>query len=302
MARTALFSRQQAGGAFSFTNLDQHPGEILFVHSGTGTDAAGYGQNPDAPLATIDYAIGLCTANKGDVIYVLPGHAETIAVAGGITADVAGVSIIGLGNGSNRPTITFSATGSTFAISAANVLVKNLRITCTAATTKMFSITAAGVTLDAVDYVEGAGIPLQFVLTTNAADQLTIRNCRHVGATAGASAQLWIQLVGTDDTRIVDNVFILALQNGATCAVINATTAVVNCLIQRNTILQTGGTTQVSAILLVTASTGFVSDNRVAAAVTTLAGIIALASAYGAENYALNTVNKSGILDPVVDS
>ena len=276
-------------------------GKFYFVDRSTG-DNGNSGLSPKEPLATIDEAIGRCTANKGDHIIVMPGHTETISAAGGIAADVAGVTIIGLGVGSNRPTITFSAVASTFAISAADVTVKNIRVTCTAATTKMFNITAAGVTLDAVDYVEGSGIPLQFVLTTNAADQLTIKNCYHRAVTAGASAQLWIQLVGTDDTRILDNTFILALQNGATCAAINATTAVVSCVIARNVILQTGGTTQVSAILLVAASTGFVTDNRVAAAVTTLAGTVALASAYGCENYTLNTANKSGIIDPVADS
>lgn len=277
-------------------------GKVLFVHSGTGSNTAKGGTAPDDTLATIDYAIGLCTANKGDVIIVMPGHAETIAAAAGIAADVAGISIIGLGNGNNRPTLSFSATTSTFAISAANVTVANLRVTSTVdEMVKMFHVTAAHCTLDNIEHFETASAQTrQFLLTTADADYLTVKNCYHYQANAAGAAQLWIQLVGTDNTRILDNTFILALQNGATCAVINATTAVVNCHIARNTILQTGGTTQVSAILLVAASTGFVHDNRVAAAVTTLAGTVALASAYGAENYTVVVANKSGIIDPVV--
>lgn len=281
-------------------------GNVWYVSSTSTTksDSAGAGYSPDAPFATIDYAIGRCTANKGDIIYVMPGHAETISAAGGITADVAGISIVGLGNGSNRPTITFGHTAATFAVSAADVLVQNIRCTCSVdEVVKLFHVTAAGCTLDKVDFFETASAQaIQFLLTTAAADQLTVQNCYHRQDTAATAAQLWIQLVGTNDTRILDNTFILTLQNGATCAVINATTAVVNCQIARNTILQTGGTTQVSAILLVASSTGFVHDNRVAAAVTTLAGTVALASAYGAENYTLNTANKSGIIDPVADS
>lgn len=278
-------------------------GSVFFVHSGTGSNGNN-GTSPDQPLATIDYAIGLCTASKGDIILVMPGHAETISAAGGITADVAGVSIIGLGNGNNRPTISFSATASTFAISAANVTVRNLRVTPTIdEVVKMFNITGAYCTLDNIEHFETASCQtIQFLLTTAAADYLTVQNCYHYQANAAGSAQLWIQLVGVDNARILNNTFILALNNAATSAVINATTAVVNVQIAGNVILQTGGTTQVSAILLVTSSTGFVHDNRVAAAVTTLAGIVALASAYGAENYALNTANKSGILDPVADS
>lgn len=278
-------------------------GSIFFVSSGIGSNSND-GGSPSSPLATIDYAIGLCTANNGDVIIVMPGHAETISAAGGITVDVAGVSIIGLGLGLLKPTISFSATASTFLISAANVYVANLRVTPTIdEVVKMFSVTAAYVTLDNIEHFETASCQtIQFLLTSAAADYLTVKNCYHYQANAATAAQLWIQLVGCDNARILDNVFILTLQNGATCAVINATTAVVNCEIARNVIKQIGGTTQVSAILLVSTSTGYVHDNRVAAAVTTLAGTVALASAYGAENYVSHTANQAGILDPVADA
>lgn len=278
-------------------------GTYFFVSSLVGSNSND-GRSAESAFATIDYAIGMCTANKGDVIIVMPGHAETISAAGGITADVAGVYIIGLGLGSLMPTISFSATASTFVISAANVYVANLRVTPTIdEVVKMFSVTAAYVTLDNIEHFETASCQtIQFLLTTNAADYLTVKNCYHYQANAAAAAQLWIQLVGCDNVRILDNVFILTLQNGATCAVINATTAVVNCEIARNIIKQIGGTTQVSAILLVSTSTGYVHDNRVAAAVTTLAGTVALASAYGAQNYVSHTANKSGILDPVADT
>lgn len=278
--------------------LSELRGKTWFVDS-NATGSANGSSWTDA-YTTLQAAIDAAAAD--DTIYIAPAHAESIGSAGAITVDKAGLSIVGIGNRNRKPTFTWSAVAGTFLISAANVLVANIRCTASAAATKLFSVTAAGVTLDAVDYVEGSAVPLQFLLTTNAADQLTIRNCYHRAATAGASTQIWIQLVGTEDTVIEDNVFQLVLENGATCAAINATTAVVNAIIRRNTILQTGGTTQVSAILLASNSTGFVHDNRVAAAVTTLAGIIALASAYGAENYALNTANKSGILDPVADS
>ena len=97
MARTELFARRQVGGMFTVVNNSMTTGNIFFVHSGTGTNGAGYGQNPDAPVASIDYAVGLCTANQGDRIYVMPGHVETVATASGLAADVAGVEIIGIG-------------------------------------------------------------------------------------------------------------------------------------------------------------------------------------------------------------
>jgi hypothetical protein len=60
--RTALFSRKQSGGMYDISNLEKHPGDVFFVHSVTGSDAAGYGFNPDSPVATVDYAINMCTA------------------------------------------------------------------------------------------------------------------------------------------------------------------------------------------------------------------------------------------------
>lgn len=78
--------------------------------------------------ATIDAAIGYCTANRGDVILVAPGHTEDIT-NGSIAADVAGVTIIGLGSGSMKPTLTYTATNSKINVTAADCKFKNLRLT-----------------------------------------------------------------------------------------------------------------------------------------------------------------------------
>jgi len=77
-------------------------------------------------FTTIDAAIGACTANAGDIIYVLPGHTEAVTSTS-IACDVAGVSIIGLGSGANKPQLTFGATSSTVNVTAANCKFKNLR-------------------------------------------------------------------------------------------------------------------------------------------------------------------------------
>lgn len=106
-------------------------GQVLFVDSGHAdaldADDAYHGHRIDVPLATIDYAIGLCTADQGDIILVAPQHTETISGAAGIDLDVDDVTIIGLGVGSKRPLISFSAAASTFEINADNVTVKNIQ-------------------------------------------------------------------------------------------------------------------------------------------------------------------------------
>ena len=76
---------------------------------------------------TLDAAISACTANRGDVIYVTEGYTEAVT-SSSIACDVAGVTIIGLGRGSFKPTFTFAATSSTINVTAANCEFRNLRI------------------------------------------------------------------------------------------------------------------------------------------------------------------------------
>jgi hypothetical protein len=265
-----------------------------------GVDDPSYG-TMDRPFATVDYAIGKCTADQGDVIYVLPGHAESLTAAGTITCDVAGVSIIGLGNGNARPTFTWAtSTAACWNISAANVLIKNI-ITTTSIDelVKLFYVTGAGVTLDTVDYKQGASAQaLQFLLTTNAADQLTIQNCFHTQKTATNGTTIWIQLVGTDHTRILNNTIKITAKAATASICISGSTAVVDCEIVGNRIAWLGGTIT-KIIELVTTSTGIIANNYVAGgSAVLLAATIAGDACYMFENYATNTAGASGTLAP----
>lgn len=110
------------------------PGEVFWVNNSTvlAKGAVGGSDGNDGsyrrPWSTIDYAIGRCTAGRGDTIMVMPGHAESVIVAGGITMDVNGVAIVGLGSGNLRPTLTFT-TANTAAVSwtGDQCTMKNIR-------------------------------------------------------------------------------------------------------------------------------------------------------------------------------
>jgi len=102
-------------------------GNIFFVNSVTGSDTANTGQDEVQPLATLGATVGKCTANNGDVIIMLPGHTEAVTSTS-TTLDVAGVTIIGLGSGSMKPTLTFAATNSRINVTAANCTLQNLRL------------------------------------------------------------------------------------------------------------------------------------------------------------------------------
>lgn len=298
MARTALFSRQQAGGAFTIADIHAHPGNIYFVDSVTGTNAAGYGQNPDAPLASVAYAFSSDLVVAGDVIYCLPTHAETIGGAAGIAADIAGVKVIGLGWGTKRPTFTWSATDSTIAVSAASIVFQNIRCTCSIdEVVSMWNITGASVVLDAVDYFETASAQaIQFATASAAAVDFITKNCVHQQATVSASNSQWIEFIGAR-TQILNNTIVLTQTSNAASKVLSNGTAAVGLVVAGNRIAQTSASG--IGISLHASSTGMASDNRVTST-GTLAGKIALGGVMGLENYAATTANKNGILDPVV--
>ena len=111
---------------FAVESMGLGTGNRFYVDSGTGTDGAGYGRNPDSPTATVDYAVGLCTASNGDIIYVMPGHAESLGADSAVDVDVAGVTIIGLGSGALRPTFTATAIAGDFKLAAASIRIENL--------------------------------------------------------------------------------------------------------------------------------------------------------------------------------
>ncbi len=126
--KSPLFVKKQPGGHLAIIDQSMTTGDVFFVHSGTGTDGAGYGRNPDAPFATIEFAVSQCTDSKADRIYVMPGHAEVVATVGALALDVIGIRVIGLGNGTIQPTITLTDTASTITIGAASVTVENVNL------------------------------------------------------------------------------------------------------------------------------------------------------------------------------
>lgn len=172
-------------------------GSYFTVDSATGNNGndGSYG----SPFATINYAISRCTASKGDVIIVKAGHAETIVAAGGITVDKAGVSIIGLGAGTDRPEISFgTATSASVLITAANVTIRNIvGISAVDALTNPFHVQAAGCTLD-IEWQDPSSAlqAVRTVLTTAAGDNLRV-TLKTVGITSGGTAPVnAVRLVG----------------------------------------------------------------------------------------------------------
>lgn len=298
MLRTPLFSRNQPGGMFTIEDVVRHPGSIFFVHSGTGTNGAGYGRNPDAPLATVDYAIGLCTASKGDTIYVMPGHAESFSAADGFDADVAGIKIVGLGWGALRPTFTFAATAATVAVGAANVTLENLRFVAgISAVVVGVNVEAAGVDchIRNCEWYWGGTTSWDFVQSLNinaGANRAIVEGCRFLAEPAVAGASTAIQLVGAVHNVVVRNNefmgdYSLACMSGIT-------TLSQGLMFLDNLVHNTDAAEPYLEVL--TGTTGVISNTRgLASGATVAANAVADAMAH-CENFVVNTAGTIAIV------
>ena len=182
-------------------------GKVFFVHKGGSDD--NIGDNPDFPLATIDKAVGKCTANKGDYIIVMPGHTENIVAAAGLDLDVAGITVLGIGSGDSRPAVSLiTATTADIDVDADDITVKNIIFKAGIdALAVIFDINKKQFTLEDCEFREGSAIQwltaIEIGGVANEADRATIRRCKFVSYTLGANNAIKLAAV-SDEVTIED--------------------------------------------------------------------------------------------------
>ena len=246
-------------------------------------------------FSTIDAAVGECTASAGDRIYVMPGHTESVTEAAAIDLDVVGISLIGLGTGSLRPTITFTtATTADIDIDAADITIENFLFKCDIdALAAGIDVNAAGFTMKNCEaQIVGDDDALIWVITDAAADDITIENCVFRGSHAGPTE--CIRLVGADRAKILNNYIIGSY---STAAINGVTTASKEIMIANNTI--SNSVQDKLAIDLVAACTGRIELNTgdvVSAGALVDAAVIDAANCQLAENYFSDAAGQTGKL------
>lgn len=295
--RTSIFSTYQPGGLFSLVDLARHPGSVFFVHSGTGTNGTGYGLNPDAPFATLDYAIGNCTADKGDVIYIMPGHAETIAATDGFDVDVAGVTIVGLGSGSVRPTFTLTQTASQVNVGANAVTIENVRIVAgvSAVVAALQVEGKTDCTLRGCEFYWGGTTGYDLILSVEleaGSDRATIENCRFLAEPAVAGAASAIKLTGASSNVRIRN---CEFMGDYSVACVNGITTLSQGLMFTDNLVHNTDAGE-PYIEVLTGTTGVIADTRgLASGATVAANAVADAMAH-CENFVVNTAGTIAIV------
>jgi hypothetical protein len=297
-----------------------HPGEIFWVNNSTVLAKGGVGGsngNPGTlakPFATIAYALTRCTANRGDIIMVMPGHAETISSAAILSLNVAGVAIVGLGSGSKRPTLTFTtATTANIPITAQNMSIKNfLFVANFADIASVFTATSTNTpknfAIEDCEFKDSTSI-LNFLTivtgnaTANSMDGLYMarNNVSSLGTTAATTAIKLLE--ATYGVRFIDNTGVWAALNDTPAWLDGSTFNHLNFLMTGN-ILNRPNTSSTGGSFVAgsgTAWTGTASDNRFWQ-LDNSAGIwIATGTKLGFfENYSPITAaaDKSGLINP----
>ena len=285
--------------------LNTYPGNVFWVNSNVGSD--GNKGTRTKPFATLDYAIGKCTANNGDIIMVMPNHAETITGAAGIALDVAGVSIVGLGVFNQRPRFLMDGgTAVSMVISAADAYVGNLVFAAGHAdVVTCIGVTGVGAWIDGCEFVNNV-VDENFVTeikatgADNTADGLKITNCRAI--TIDASGAEFLEVAGDLDSLVFQNNFVCK-DAGTSCKGILCATGkdLTNALITHNYLISgaTSGDTLVDNDQ--TANSGMVAFNSVGAHDVDAAVPIDLSGARCIENYQVSVDDASGLLLPAVD-
>lgn len=265
-------------------------GQVFYVDS--GVDATD-GSSPDKAVGTIDEAINKCVAGRGDKIIVLAGHSETITAASAIDIDVNGISIIGLGVGTDIPTVEFNHADATVLVDADNIYIENIR----------FNSSITSVTVG-VDVIAGATNVIfnNCIWDVDAAttDEFAISLRFNVGCDNGA---VYNSLFDQGLAAAVAAISITGASNGIkigaengrntfrgdySTAVINGITTLSTNLEIHNNIIQNGYPSNIGTepgIELLTGTTGTICDNYIMCNLATKAASIVADTCFLFENY-----------------
>lgn len=261
---------------------------------------------------TVDAAVGACTADQGDVIYVMPGHTEDV-IADSIDLDVAGITVICLGTGENMPYFTFiTAASSEVTVNADDVRwvggyffanYANISTAFQVDTAKNFSLENA----EFEDSAENLNF-LSIVTTTtvdNAADGLRVIG--NFWASLDTAALAFISILGAADRVLIQgNIVDMAAVNNVGHFITLAAKNVLFIRVLDNICVVVGATDATVGIFGTgsgSASSGIIARNLVSSLDTTTALLWTAGSKIAfLENYLTGAVDKSGTLFPVADN
>ncbi len=282
------------------TEFDRKVVGTEFYVDYTNGDNGRSGKSKATSVKTLTYALTLMTANQDDVAYLLPGHAETISAAAGLAINVAGISIVGIGQGSLQPKFTLdTADTADIDIDAANVVIENVAFSAN------FADIVAAIDINADDF--------------------TLRNCRFLETAADMNAKIWVQdAAATASDRItIEDCYVLVTDAENTHFVNFAGTGdghkitgntligdwgtmaiggagIVTNIVVADNIISNKATDNDACINLPATTTGIVMRNLCCGGAAQANGITATACAIAENYYGVVSEDLSAIIEPAV--
>lgn len=289
-------------------------GRVFWVGNASGLPA-GNGSSPDYPFSTLAGALVKCRSGRGDIVYVLQGHAENLSSATSLSDLVASTKIVGLGTGTERPTFTLSAATAVITVTKANVMIRNCRFLAAgpAGTTAItvanaFAITAAGFQLVDNDIecgIDADQLCTNLITASAAADDMTISGNSIHGAPASVITTILVTAGAVDRLKIINNY--MRADAGAAGFLLDLSNAAIaeNDIIGNTFANITAASTAV--IKPHATSTGMVLSNvfmtQDSGTAPAVSGFTTFTTTYQfAQNFCITTTAKSAILCPAVDS
>ena len=261
-----------AGRASGYAGVTLAPGARIaaFVHH---SGAAAY-TNMDPLIegrglyTTLNAALGQARSGAGDVVFVLPGHAENVSTADHMVALVAGTRVVGGGHGNARPRFTWSAATATWLFDVANVTIENCVLEMSGFASGSALSVAAPITVSAAGCaIRGCRIRVSddanelatiAITTTAAGDDFTIEDCLIHGDPAGEVTTM-VQLVGADRFTMRCCVLVGATSSTTVGVMRLLTTASLQITVENCTFINQKASS-VDAVTGIAAATGVVRD------------------------------------------
>lgn len=274
-------------------------GNYFYVDSGRANATAVDGKSLVKAEPTLEavFAGGELTANNGDVIFMLQNHAENLTAADAADCDVAGVTIIGLGDGTDMPEFSYTETAGELVIGAANITIYNVRfIAATGSITMGISVEAAGdnFTLIGCVFPEPATSTWEFLdavdLATTVNGFSCIGNIYYHTATTGPAHFIEAGNGTNHEMRIIGN----EIQGQFSVAAIWSDTIDLRAYIAYNTIRQM--TAGQHCIEFTTTALGIIERNTMYA--SSEENCLDPGSMYPIENYVCTAIDQTGVLVP----
>lgn len=260
----------------SLTNGDWQQSKTQYYVDSNNAAAsdANAGTDPAAPFATVAGAFAATGLESGDVIWVLPGHAEDIADAQ-IDLDVAGVFVVGVGSGKASPTLTFDHANASVNVQALDITVSNVRLMASVPNVLIgIDVEAAvtGAVLNLIEFVEGETPGTdEFVwgIDVKAGCHDTLIQGLIANETAAATPVAVVKLTGASHRVKVTDVW--AYGSYSTAAILSDTAACLNLELARMRLKVLDGEPGIEAHAN---TTGIIHDVKIASTGTAIADMI----------------------------